>query len=420
MTVVLDRPYEFVPPHRGNWWPSAIQRFRLVDRYLRRSEGVVDYECRGLHHFQEAVDKGDGILLAPNHCRYADPLVLGWPARAVNTHLYAMASWHLFNVKAFDTFAIRRMGAFSVYREAADRQSLSTAIQILTDAERPLVIFPEGTTNRTNDVLKPLLDGVTFISRTASRRRKKEQGGRVVMIPIAIKYLCVGDIGPWADQQLHRIEDRLGWLKPLDQGIWERTVRLAEALLSLKEVQYFREVKCGDLPARRDELIGFLLQEIESRLEISSPTDSAEDDTMRERLRRIRTKVAARYFADDASSEEKTRLKYDIAAAELAQDLRSYPDCYLHPDEVTDTRIVETIQRMQETFFGEADATVPLKAVIQFDEPIEVPAEKAPKGRSDPLLDQLKERLETMLGLLSTESRPLDVHYSERQDEAIA
>ena len=92
MTVVLDRPYEFVPRHRGEWWPRFIQRFRLVDLYLRKKEGVVGYETRGMEHFQASVDAGDGILLAPNHCRYADPLVLGWPARELGVHLYAMAS----------------------------------------------------------------------------------------------------------------------------------------------------------------------------------------------------------------------------------------------------------------------------------------------------------------------------------------
>ncbi|MDA9856979.1 1-acyl-sn-glycerol-3-phosphate acyltransferase, partial [Rubripirellula sp.] len=102
-------------------------------------------------------------------------------------------------------------------------------------------------------------------------------------------------------------------------------------------------------------------------------------------------------------------LRYDSVAAELAQDLLSYPDCYLQPKQVTDTRIVETIQRMQETFFGEADASVPLKAVIKFDEPIVVPAEKAPRGQADPLLTLLKDRLTSSLEQLSSESRPMEV-----------
>ena len=128
MTVVFDRPYEFSPPHRGDWWPSFIQTFRLAEFFLRRKEGVYSYECRGLENFRSALDRNDGILLAPNHCRYADPLVLGWPAKELKTHLYALASWHLFNVSWFDAFALKKMGAFSIFREGPDRQSLETAI----------------------------------------------------------------------------------------------------------------------------------------------------------------------------------------------------------------------------------------------------------------------------------------------------
>ena len=121
--VVFDRPYQYVPPHRGNYWPSLIQTFRIVDWYLKRKEGVSGWECRDLDYLRESVDRGDGVLLAPNHCRYADPLVLGWPARELGVQVYAMASWHLFNKSIVDSFAIRKMGAFSVNRESADRKS---------------------------------------------------------------------------------------------------------------------------------------------------------------------------------------------------------------------------------------------------------------------------------------------------------
>ncbi len=165
MPVVLDRPYQFVPPHRGDWWPSFIQKFHIVDWFLKKKEGVVGHECRGLEHWEASKGRGDGILLAPNHCRYADPLVLGWPSRHLDQHVHAVASWHLFNQGSFDAFAIQKMGGFSLNREGTDRASLNAAIQILTEARRPLILFPEGATNRTNDVLKPLLDGVAFIAR---------------------------------------------------------------------------------------------------------------------------------------------------------------------------------------------------------------------------------------------------------------
>jgi len=236
MTVVFDRPYEFVPPHRGNWWPSFIQTFRLYGGYLRKKEGVVSQESRGLDRFKESLERGDGILIAPNHCRYSDPMVLGEPAWELRTHLYAMASWHLFNESWFDRYALQKMGAFSIYREGADRQSLAMAIDVLSTAERPLVLYPEGSTNRTNDVLKPLLDGITFIARSAARRRAKSSSGQVVILPVAIKYLCKTDITDWASVQLSRLEDRLGWTRRGNLSVLQRTIRLAEGFVTRNRV----------------------------------------------------------------------------------------------------------------------------------------------------------------------------------------
>ncbi|WP_442507649.1 lysophospholipid acyltransferase family protein [Novipirellula sp. SH528] len=402
MTVILDRPYQFVPPSRNNLWPSFIQQFRIVDRYLRKKEGVVSYECRNLDVFNESLARGDGIMLAPNHCRYADPLVLGWPARHANTHVFAMASWHLFNDGWLDAFAIRRMGAFSIFREGSDRKALDTAIDILADAERPLIVFPEGTTNRTNDVLKPLLDGVTFMARAAARRRDKKHGGKVVMHPIAIKYLCKDRIDSWANEQLSKMESHLGWTTSLNPSILSRTIRLAEALLALREVQYLGSTRSGDLPKRRDELINRLLNDTETRLKMSSG-----DADLRTRVRAIRTKVSSVWFSENPDEQEKVRLKNDIVAADLAQELVSYPNCYLESDDVTDSRIVETIQRMQESLWGKADVGIDLHAVIEFDSAIPVPAEKAPRGVEDPLLVELRDRLATMIARLSKEARPL-------------
>lgn len=401
MTVVFDRPYQFIPPHRGNLWPSFIQSLRLVDRALKSKEGVVDYECRNLERLSQSLDRGDGILLAPNHCRYSDPLVFGWPARQAGTHVYAMASWHLFNEGAFDSFAIRKMGGFSVNREGADRQSLETAIEILTTGERPLILFPEGSTNRTNDVLKPLLDGVAFIARTAARRRKKHSAGNVVIIPVGMKYLCVDDVTDWVEQQLSALEQRLGWCKPSDQRLLSRTVRLAQALLALKEIQYLGHSESGPLPQRRDALIQRLLESAERRLAIS-----VNDESVRTRIRMIRSEVVKRFFGLQVDPMEAARLKNDVVAANLALDLLAYPDCYLIPDQVTDTRMVETIQRMQESLIGKANNSLRLKVVIDFDEPITVPTDRAPRGQTDPLMLQLDNRLSDMLQRLSAEARP--------------
>ena len=401
MTVVFDRPYQFVPPHHGVIWPFFIQKLRLVDWYLRRKEGIVSWECRGIEHLKRSLDRGDGILLAPNHCRYADPLVLGWPARLLKTNVYAMASWHLFNQGRFDGFAIQKMGGFSIHREGVDRLALETAITSLTTAERPLVLFPEGTTNRSNDVLKPLLDGVSFIARSAARRRQKKSNGNVVIHPIAIKYLCVDDICDWARQRLQQIEQRFGWQTPSGLSIAQRTRRIVDGAFVLREVEHLGTTGTGTKEQRLEALIATILQRIENRLAMQPGQENS-----RERVRAIRTEIAAQFFQRDVDRKAELQFRQDVIAVDMVQEMISYPDFYLDPDEVTDTRLVETIQRLEESIFGKADCSVPLRAVIQIGDVINVPAEKAPRGKVDPLMLELKNRLEKMLQQLACEARP--------------
>lgn len=409
MTVVLDRPYQFVPPHPSDWWPALIQKFRLIDWHLRRRECVVDYELRHQDRLAGSLAAGHGVLLAPNHCRYADPIVMGWLARAVGTHLYAMASWHLFNTNAFEAFALRRMGAFSILREANDRQSLETAIDILATGRRPLVLFPEGTTNRTNDALKPLLDGVTFIARAAAKRRAKANGGKVMMHPVGIKYVCQGDAMPWVDDQLCRLETGLCF-RPSPRrdpaGLLFRLGRVAEAYLSIKEIEFAGTTSAGPLRVRRDALMRQLLQTCEAKY-LLTPTQG---DSVRDRVRKIRAAIHAGHFAADQSDRDIDASARDGEMADLAQFLLSFPDDYLKPGHITDSQVVETIQRIQEVVHGKAQDTMPLKAIIEVDHAIEVPAERAPRGPGgrDPLLCQLDERLHTMVSRLAAESRPFE------------
>ncbi|HBV62550.1 MAG TPA: 1-acyl-sn-glycerol-3-phosphate acyltransferase [Rhodopirellula sp.] len=401
MTVVFDRPYQFVPPHRGVLWPLFIQKLRLVDWYLRRKEGIVSWECRGLEHLKRSLERGDGILLAPNHCRYADPLVLGWPARLLKTNVYAMASWHLFNQGKFDGFAIQKMGGFSIHREGVDRQALETAIASLATAERPLVLFPEGTTNRSNDVLKPLLDGVSFIARSAARRRKKKSNGNVVIHPIAIKYLCVDDICDWARQRLLQIEQGFGWRTPSGLSIAQRTRRIVDGAFALREVEYLGTTGSGTKKQRLEALITSILQRIETRLAMQPGQENS-----RERVRAIRTEIASQFFQQNVDQKSEIQFRQDVIAVDMVQDMISYPESYLDSDEVTDSRIVETIQRMEESICGKADCGVPLRAVIQIGDAINVQAEKAPRGEVDPLMLELKTQLDGMLTQLACEARP--------------
>ena len=265
--IIVSKPYRFIPPHRGTWIPKLIQKARLVDRYLSRFEGVVSYEVRNAELVKDSVRAGRGVLLAPNHCRYADPLTIGWLAREADILVYAMASWHLFHQSRLQAFAIRLCGGFSVNREGLDRKSIDTAVEILTEGKRPLVIFPEGTVFRTNDRLNPLLDGVSFLARTATKRRAKSSRPPVVVHPVAIKYLFRGDLPASIEPVLSTIEKRITWGEyQQEKDLLERVHLLGEALLSLKEIQFLGQAQSGPLEERKSRLIHRLLSPIEERM----------------------------------------------------------------------------------------------------------------------------------------------------------
>ncbi|MBU6174962.1 MAG: 1-acyl-sn-glycerol-3-phosphate acyltransferase, partial [Planctomycetes bacterium] len=78
--IIVEKPYQFIPPHRGTWLPWCILKSGLVKRYLRNYEGVVSYRLHGIDHLKESMRRGHGVLLAPNHCRYADPFLMSYVA----------------------------------------------------------------------------------------------------------------------------------------------------------------------------------------------------------------------------------------------------------------------------------------------------------------------------------------------------
>jgi 1-acyl-sn-glycerol-3-phosphate acyltransferase len=261
--IVFEDPYRFIPPHRGRLWPDFIQLW--LDRYLQRAFGVAEIECRGVELLKQSIAAGHGILLTPNHSRTADPMVLGILSRKMGRHLFAMASWHLFKHSRFQAFMIRRMGGFSIYREGADRAAVNEAVDVLVAAQRPLVIFPEGVTTGSNDVLGPLLDGPAFIARTAAKRRAKagDRGG-VVVHPVAIRHYFEGDIEATLEPILAELEARLTWNPRGNRTLAQRALDLQLALLELKEREHLGQPQRGDVHQRLEGLIEALLEPLEA------------------------------------------------------------------------------------------------------------------------------------------------------------
>ena len=398
--IVFEKPYEFIPPHRGNLWPTIIQRFRLIDRWLRKSHGITSYECRHAERLQQSLDAGYGILLTPNHSRPADPIVMGWLARECRTHVYAMASWHLYQQDWFTAFAIEKMGGFSVYREGVDRKALNTSIEVLAEADRPLIIFPEGAVTRTNDRLNALLDGIAFIARAAAKKREKlEPGSKVVVHPVAIKYRFLGDLEAELAPVLAEIEHRFSWrVHRMQSSLMDRISRIGKGLLALKEIEYFGRPQDGKLHERLDGLVDRLLIRLEEYW-----IGEAQSGPVVPRVKALRTKILPEMVEGKISREERQRRWEQLADIYLSQQVSSYPPDYLTEHPSVD-RLLETVERYEEDLTDKVTPHPDIHAIIEVGEPIEVSPKRDRSAATDPLMDEIEMRLQGMLDALAVES----------------
>jgi 1-acyl-sn-glycerol-3-phosphate acyltransferase len=398
-SIVFEKPYQFVPPHRGQWWFKFIRYFNFQGMYLRRHDGVIGYETRHLDRLKDSLAAGHGIMLTPNHARAADPLLMGWLSRDAGCLVYAMASWHLFNQGRFTAWAIRKMGGFSIYREGVDRQAINTAIQILESAERPLVIFPEGATSRTNDRLHALLDGVAFIARAAAKKRAKHTPpGKVVVHPIALKYLFGGDLKKAVDPVLTEIEQRLSWHPQRDLPLVDRINKVGRALLCLKELEYFGETQTGRLSERLRRLIDRLLVPLEEEW-----LGGAQEGPTVPRVKNLRMKILPDMVEGRISVEERQRRWRQLANIYLSQQVSSYPPDYLVKAPSVD-RLLETVERYEEDLTDRVRVHGGLKVIMEVGQAIEVSPERDRKAAVDPVMQQIEQQLQSMLDKLSLES----------------
>ncbi len=225
-------PYRFIPPFRGKFWCRIAKR--LIPRHLRRHMDVLRWQFEGTELFHQSLAQGAGILLTPNHCRWPDPLVMGVFGIHARKYLYYIASYHLFRQSRVMGWWLNRIGGYSIWREGSDREAIKTTARILAEAERPVVIFPEGTWFRQNDRVAPLQDGLSLITRQAARLSDRP----ILVHPIGLKYWVLEDPMPVLHRRMASLEHHLGWLPQDRLDLMARIEKMTAALLALKEIEY--------------------------------------------------------------------------------------------------------------------------------------------------------------------------------------
>lgn len=396
MTVVSEKAYVFVPPQDSNFWPWFAGL--ILPSYLKRTHGIESWEFDGLEKLRASLQAGHGILMVPNHPRPSDPMSLGLLVKTLHQNINIMASAHLFLQSGVMNWLLPRIGAFSVYREGMDRESLKTAVNILVKAKRPLVVFAEGVVTRTNDRLISLQDGVAFMARTAAKQAAQENPEKKIVVhPVALRYSFRGDVEKSLTPVLDKIETRLSWRPSTGTPLHERIIRIGHALLALKELEYFGTAQTGTIPERLSKLMDQVLGPLEKEW-IKGSTEG----TTVQRVKNLRKAILPELIAGELDETERARRWKQLFDLEVAQQLYHFPPDYMgaHP---SPERLIETVERYEEAL-GNPNPTAhgPMHLTFHFGDAIPVNAVRDKKAPSDPLMDQIRASLISMLGITDT------------------
>ncbi len=403
--ILIEKPYKFVPPVTWDWPQRLLTQTGLFKRLLRKEHGVVDHECRNIDRLRASLADGHGIMLTPNHPRTTDPISMFFLARETPFLLYTMASWHLFNDGWLQKLMVRLMGGFSVNREGLDKSAVDYAINVLVQSDRPLLIFPEGATSRTNDRLMALMEGPAFIARTAAKRRAKKDGGKVVVHPIGIKYFFQGDLEQACNPVLTQIEQQLTWKPNPDGNLIDRIVKVGNALLTLKELEYNAPSPAGmSLRERQSNMVNCLLNPLEEEW-LGAPQQGG----IAARNKALRMKIFPEMSRAEVSQSERKRRWQQLERTYLAQQIDCYPERYIVQWPSVD-RILETVEKFEDDLTDHCRIHGHLKVVLDVGEAIEVAPKRDRLATTDPLISEIKARLEAMLGELEKESRTYSRH----------
>ncbi len=107
---------------------------------------------------RENIPKTGGIILAGNHTKWLDPIML---IAVTKRQVHFLAKDELFH--GLTKFIVKGMGCIPVNRKIHDKDALNLGYQTL-EKGNVIGIFPEGTINRTDDVIMPFKIGAVKMS----------------------------------------------------------------------------------------------------------------------------------------------------------------------------------------------------------------------------------------------------------------
>ena len=359
-----QKPYVFHPARAK----SKLKPFLLwLSEYIMRNKfHMQEIHVEGIDKLAELAAEGHSLLIAPNHADHPDPHVLLYAGKQRKLHFHFMAAREGFEKSRLYAFLLTRMGCFSVDREGLDIAAVKTAMDIVANGHRPLVIFPEGEIYHHHERLDQLNDGVATILLRASAKVK--DGRKCFMVPTAIRYTYRDEVADTFSERLDRLERRINWKPRPKLDPVTRIYRLGGGLIALREEEFLGQAQVGTLVERIQNLQVQLVKMIEDK-----HGQGKGDLSIPDRIRWLRGKIRKQLVDEEnpPSPEMEYDLYDDLDTVFSAAQLYSYPGQYLS-EEPSVNRIAETILKLEEDVLEEGTYPARMDASVRFGEPVDV------------------------------------------------
>jgi 1-acyl-sn-glycerol-3-phosphate acyltransferase len=372
----------------------------------------IDQECLN----KLATLKAQRLLLLPNHPTFQDPIVTFLLSAKLRQAFYYLAAHETF--KGVLGSFLQRIGAYSIRRAIADRASIAQTLDLLTQANNKLVIFPEGGCSFQNDTAMPFrVGGVQIAFQALAKFAKRgEPIPDLYAVPISIKYHYTEDTAPIIQNALSHLEKTLEISSIGNE--YERLRAIAERVLIQIEQEYglyTPELHHQPWNERIAAVKSHVLQECEQLLKVTS----SPGELSRERVYRLQHAIRTKNDAladnnglavDDPSQQAPDEIHWTVATVEKAMfrllNFDAIYDGYVAANP-TPERFLDTVTRLEREVF-QIDQPPPKghrKARVKVGEPINLKPhfeayQKNRAGVVNQLVLQIQQTVQQNLDLL--------------------
>jgi hypothetical protein len=318
---------------------------------------------------------------------------------------------------------LQHVGAYSVVRGAADRESFKMTRKVLSEGKKKLVLFPEGEISRQNDTLMALESGATQLTFWGVEELQKkiskpdERIEPLYLTPIALKYIFDADIRPALRKTLTMLENRLG-LNNSSGDFYPRLRAISAKLLATMEQEYgLKATAEATTNDRIQTLRKHILNSIAAQLHIALPPNAKPLEC----VRILRNAMDEFVYIDDTIKSEYHRKIHEEKAATIKGFYRDLDrvvnfiviyEGYFR-EQNTQERFADVLERLEtEVIGGDPSTKGSRRVLIDVGESINMSEryadyKKDKKAVLNEITDQIADQITKMLVKLDSHRSPL-------------